>query len=66
MAALSTHKVQSDKDTVSKSLTLLQVCLLFEHFNLVFSVVINALHSICVYVCCLFIYLSFSHSMPGH
>lgn len=57
MAALSTHKIQSGKETVvAKRLTLLQVCLLSKHFNLVFSVVINGLYSMCI--CVMFIYLS--------
>jgi len=46
MTALCTLKTQFDEDTIAKNLTLRQVCLLFEHFIVLFSMTQNALFSI--------------------
>jgi len=59
MSALSSQKIQSDQDIVSKSLTLLQVCLLFKHFTCpIFHGSKCSLFSMCI--CVLFIYLTIS------
>lgn len=59
MSALSSQKIQSDQDIVSKSLTLLQVSLLFKHFTCPsFHGSKCSLFSMCI--CVLFIYLTIS------
>lgn len=58
MSALSSKKIQSDQDIDSKSLTLLQVCLLFKHFTCpIFHGSKCSLFSMCIIY--LFNYLSF-------
>jgi len=37
MTALCTHNIQADEDTIAKNLTLRQVCYVFEHFIVPFS-----------------------------
>jgi hypothetical protein len=57
ITALSTHKIQPGEDTVAKSLTLLQVCLLLNHVHpSIFCGSKGSLFS-------MFIYLSFTHSI---